>query len=889
MPAADPHPFPEGMLTWTARDPDRGLLRAHGFAVLGWQALLEQFVAPARAVGAARRTSLEPPAAPLLSRFAAHRAVAVLGVCLIDLAALRILHDYVLRPAWQAGCRLLVHADWTLDELRAKSMVEEPYGHAFTLERAVHLTAIMAAARGPRPPHAPPTPSRTLDPEQTAAVAASDGVVQIIAPAGSCKTTVLVERVRELLARGTPAPEVLCTTFNKAAAAELKDRLARAGVTGVQARTFHSTGRMILTDERLLPGETRGLSLAQWRRLSALTSKATGTWIEPADAREAVSDIKLAHLMTAQEWERHVDQSDADDETRATAALYGLYEQQLRSDGAHDFDDQIMLAVRALRSDAQLRRRWQRRFTRVLVDEYQDIEPAQELLVQLLAAPEDSLFCVGDEDQTLYGWRRASVMRIVGLDQSYPALQRVALATNYRCPPAVVAASAQLISHNALRFPKTIAAAPGKPPDPHAVSLEAFSSPEQAAARAAGLLASSSRGQIVTLARTSRQLRTVALACVGPQIRISAPPAVFEARGAQAAVEAHLRLAADRASADAQDVLTVMRAPGRGLALDAERTVAARLRAGADWRQALAGQGRDPARLQDAAGILDLLASVTDAVRFVRALRTSFGLDRHFEEYERTFGGAEQTETEALADAERQAAGMTVAAYAEQIVARRDALLALRDDEHGVELATVHGAKGREWPTVVVFGFDEQQMPHAKSLEVTPARAAAGEGEQAERRVAYVALTRARRRLLILHTSDKLSPFGWQAGLAPPPPPRSSPSAATAGRRRALGDATLSKPARLDPSDAAREAIRAAPSRAEGLRTAARIVSDPSGALADVEIIDVLVEAPAMSLARAREILRPSGVKATVRVGRLSPLRRREVAAAVERWLAANP
>jgi len=780
-----------------------------------------------------------------------------------------------------------VHADRTLGDLRAESVVEDPYGHAFTL--ALRLTEIMAAARGPLPPRAPPTPSRPLDPEQTAAVAAGDGVVQIIAPAGSGKTTVLVERVRELLARGAPAPAILCATFNRAAAAEMKERLARAGVTGVQARTFHSIGRMILKDERLLPGETRGLSLAQWRRLSALTSRSTGTWIEPADAREAISDIKLAHLMTAQEWEGHVRQSDGDAETRAAAALYTLYEQQMRSDGVHDFDDQIMLAVRALRCDGQLRRRWQQRFTRVLVDEYQDIEPAQELLVQILAAPEDSLFCVGDEDQTLYGWRRASVTRIVGLDQIYPGLQRVALATNYRCPPAVVAASAQLISHNTLRFPKTIVAAPGKPQDSRTVSLEAFASPEEAAERAAGMLASSSRGQIVTLARTSRQLRTVALACVGPQIRISAPPQVFEARGAQAAIEAHLRLAADRASADAEDVLTVMRNPSRGLLLDAERTVAARLRSGADWGQALEGQGRDAGRLQEAAAILDLLGDVTDAVRFVRSLRTTFGLDHHFEEYERTFGGAEQTETEALADAESQAAGMTVAAYAEQMAHRRDALLALRDDEHGVELATVHGAKGREWPTVIVFGFDEKQMPHARSLEVTPTQTAAGEGEQAERRVAYVALTRAQRHLLILHTTNKISPFGWQAGLAPPPPhpPRPAPpppAAAAAERRSAFASAP-----KLNPADAARAAIRAAPSRAEGLRTAARAVCDASDPLSDGELIDVLVEAPAMSLARAREILQPSGVKATARVGRLSDRRRREVAAAVEAWLAVNP
>ena len=138
------------------------------------------------------------------------------------------------------------------------------------------------------------------------------------------------------------------------------------------------------------------------------------------------------------------------------AAIYESYERQLAEDRVHDFDDLILIAVRALREDADLRRRWQSRFEQVLVDEYQDIEPAQELLVRILAAPDDGLFCVGDEDQTLYGWRRASVRRIIELELAYPGLQRVSLAHNYRCPPDVVEASRRLIEHNEIRFPKPI-------------------------------------------------------------------------------------------------------------------------------------------------------------------------------------------------------------------------------------------------------------------------------------------------------------------------------------------------------------------------------------------------------------------------------------------------
>ncbi len=122
----------------------------------------------------------------------------------------------------------------------------------------------------------------------------------------------------------------------------------------------------------------------------------------------------------------------------------------------------IFLAVRLLRSDRVARERWQSAFEHVLVDEYQDIEPAQELLVRILAAPHDDLFVVGDEDQTLYGWRRASVHRMIDLDVAYPALSRIALQHNYRCTPEVISASAALIGHNRLRFPKPISPAPDR-------------------------------------------------------------------------------------------------------------------------------------------------------------------------------------------------------------------------------------------------------------------------------------------------------------------------------------------------------------------------------------------------------------------------------------------
>ncbi len=141
----------------------------------------------------------------------------------------------------------------------------------------------------------------------------------------------------------------------------------------------------------------------------------------------------------------------------------------------------------------------------MLVDEYQDIEPAQELLVRILAAPRDRLFCVGDADQTLYGWRRVSVRRVLDLDLAYPGLERISLPHNDRCRKAIVAASRQLIGHNRVRFPKSIEPDPGRGSDTgRPLELRAHESQGDAALDVAAAVTGAARGEIVVLARTTR-------------------------------------------------------------------------------------------------------------------------------------------------------------------------------------------------------------------------------------------------------------------------------------------------------------------------------------------------------------------------------------------------
>jgi len=767
------------------------------YARIDYQSLHAQYIRPARSTDARRRT-LEPPARPLLQWLAAQQGVAVTGVE-VSPTGLADVYGYVVEPSYRLGVPLIVVADRALEDLTEFETMEPQVGYAWSLQRLKYLCA------KEHPPRRWPAanPAGRLDDSQLAAVSAHDGVVQIIAPAGSGKTTVLIARAAELVARGVPAGRILCTTFNKDAQREMQGRLLAAGLGNVRAQTFHSVGHGILSDcNGLRSAGVRGLTSREWRRLCAIASKAgpENEWIDPPLARESVSKIKLGRLMTPQEYRRH---ASTDGAAQTIATIYDRYEQELARHQINDFDDLIFLSLRRLQHDARVREQWQRRYDHVLVDEYQDIDPAQEKLVQILAAPQDGLFTVGDEDQTLYAWRSASVERIVGLDGLYPGLQRVALDHNYRCPPEVVERSRRVIENNRSRFPKTILPADARllPDDPRPLIHQAYPDLEAAAADVARKLRLNRRDQIVVLARTSRLLRICAEACVPLGVTISAPEKVFEPSGARAALEAYCRLLGDARRARADDVATAFRHPGRGLPQGADQLVADLLTQGLTFERATADL-RDIAeharwRVAEGARILDTALTLTaDAPRCIRYLRGDGGLDGHFKEYEELTDGVERVEIELLQDAVRDSAGMSIAEYAQHLTRQSDALRAIRDDEHGIELTTVHRAKGRQWPTVIVFGCDEGQLPHKRSLE--DELAGDRDALEAERRVAYVAFTRAQQRLVVLTTTGKASRFCVEAGLvaaaepAPPPSPAQpfGPSGTRARERRSKSPIT---------------------------------------------------------------------------------------------------
>ncbi len=528
-----------------------------------------------------------------------------------------------------------------------------------------------------------------LAPDQRAAATAPPGPILCVAPAGSGKTTTLVARVAWLIASGAAPPEsIVAITFNRRAAEELAERLASAleplGLAGgpgaVRVRTFHALGLEILREagERVEPLVDR---LELLRRL--LPEAGPPVWRR---LDTAFSRLKLDLGVSAEEVA-----TDADPGPVARAFL--AYEAELAAEGGLDFDDLVARCLRLLEGDPTVLARWRARATDLLVDEAQDLDRAQLRLALLLAAPANRIFLVGDDDQSIYGWRLADVRRVLGLADALSGLRRVDLVVNYRCPATVVARAVRLVEHNEARFAKTIRAGPGAA---GRVVLAADASDEPV--RMARVLDrwAEAEGSRAILARTNRELLPAIAVALEAGVPFRPPPIdlLIGSPHVDACLEA---VAGDDATS--------------GWPLVA-RIEAVRAR----W----AAEPPDPAADPDKPGRADIAAAVL-------AWAAPFA---------------------------------TLDELREAIATRRADLVRLCTEEAPLTFATAHATKGLEFDHVAVIGMDAGRFPSGRSLADAPDPRRALEEE---RRLAYVAWTRARRSLTLVYDPASPSRFLLEA------------------------------------------------------------------------------------------------------------------------------
>jgi DNA helicase-2/ATP-dependent DNA helicase PcrA len=398
-----------------------------------------------------------------------------------------------------------------------------------------------------------------LAPDQVAAVAHSGGPARIIAPAGSGKTRVLTERFRLLVAqRGWGAKAVCAVAYNVRAKEEMAQRLADVGpVAARKVRTLHALGFDAVRRSR----DIRDV-LTEWdvrRRIEPLVPvRPRANTDVYAPYLEALGEVRLGLVRP-----EHVESRR--DDVEGFAAMFEQYRDRMRADAVMDHDEQIYSAIEVLCTDVEVRRTLQSECRHLLVDEFQDLTPAQLLMLRLLAAPAYDVFGVGDDDQVIYGYAGADPAFLIDYDRYFPGAAHLQLEVNYRCPAVIVHAATNLLGYNRVRVPKEIRAA--KPAGDPAVAADRHPAEQLPGAALAQVKAWLDDGRppaaIAVLARVRSVLLGVQLLCAEAGIPANAPIGieVLDRTGTRAAL-AYLRLAV---AFDA-DAL-----PGPDLALAARR------------------------------------------------------------------------------------------------------------------------------------------------------------------------------------------------------------------------------------------------------------------------------------------------------------------------------
>ena len=597
--------------------------------------------------------------------------------------------------------------------------------------------------------------------EQQEAILHQDGPALILAGPGSGKTAVITGRIHALIHQYHISPsKILVISYTRAASRESEERFRRqnGGEAAVTFGTIHAICYKILRVSR--PGAAYSVISEKGRR-RLLAEALTELEIDPEEV-----DVEM---LEADILNRKSDFNESP-KTEGSALppeqffdLFRLYERKRKAEGYLDFED-LLRECLDLFDNRALLTWWQDRFPYILVDEFQDVNDLQYHFIRALAGKRANLFVVGDEDQTIYGFRGARQQILLDFPSAYPAARVIRLKACYRCSPQILKAAVNLIGHNQKRFEKTLfsQAKPGPLP-----SLLAFGEKSEelgalAAAIGRQLRAGMKAENMAVLCRTRFGLGQAAAALWKERIPFSADVAQDSDYRSQTAEDlfAYLRLAAG--GRKRKDYLQIMNKPQRFLPrrlfpeeeMDRERL----------WTEA-----KDHPAWQNALLRLFLELDQLKELRpyaAIEYIRKEMGYEKYLTEYEKERGQSPARQLELLDRLQEESALYATAAEWESARFERMSENASPGQvpKDGVRLLTMHGAKGLEFDAVFLPGLNEGVLPGPKILTE--------EAMEAERRLLYVAMTRARQILwmsyITKHRGARLYPsrFLKETGLA---------------------------------------------------------------------------------------------------------------------------
>ncbi|HYI93399.1 MAG TPA: UvrD-helicase domain-containing protein [Bryobacteraceae bacterium] len=604
-----------------------------------------------------------------------------------------------------------------------------------------------------------------LNPQQRDAAAHVEGPLLILAGAGSGKTRVITHRIAHLVHEyGVPAQTLLAVTFTNKAAEEMRKRvealLAKAGASGSPSvATFHSfCVRMLRRDgDRLTairPGFTRQFTIYDDDdQISIIKGiyRAIGLDEKFMQYRAALS--RISHAKNVQQTPQDFYKDTTDPKMARLAVVYQRYQEALLRSNAVDFDDILLESVRLLRHDAELRHIYNSRIQFLTVDEYQDTNRSQYELIRLLTDSHKNLVVVGDEDQSIYGWRGADIRNILDFERDYPNAKVIRLEQNYRSTQKILEAAGAVVANNKARKGKTLwtDAGLGEPiqmyeaPDSENEALFIADTIEK-------VLRDDSKTRVAVLYRTNSQSRQIeeALRRYGRKYIVVGGFSFYQ-RAEVKDILSYLKVAGS--PDDSISLLRIINTPARGIG---KTTVEQIEQFAHDHQLSVWGAIRKlleertfPTRAEAALSVFRTMIDELHSEAQERPIDQTVRLVLDRTGYQHMLESDPNPEAEGrlgnlmeLLNASADAAerGETLADFLDHAALVSDADSV--DSGAQVSLLTLHNAKGLEFPVVFLAGMEEGLFPHSRSLDSEAQM-------EEERRLCYVGMTRAEKRLFL--------------------------------------------------------------------------------------------------------------------------------------------
>jgi DNA helicase II / ATP-dependent DNA helicase PcrA len=646
-----------------------------------------------------------------------------------------------------------------------------------------------AAEADPQRPPAPTEPGADrverllagLNGPQREATEHGGGPLLVLAGAGSGKTRVLTHRIAYLLATGEARPgEILAITFTNKAAAEMRERVGQLigrSVRAMWVTTFHSAcARMLRVDAERL-GYSKGFTIYDEADSVRMIKRCMADLgidpkrFPPRAIRNKISGAKnqlIEPVVYAESAYREFEE--------AAAEVYPLYEKQMLKANAMDFDDLLVRTVNAMELFEEVRERWRRTFRHVLVDEYQDTNRTQYRLLQLLAGGHRNLMVVGDEDQSIYGFRHADIRNILDFEQDFPEAEVVKLEQNYRSTQTILSAANAVVENNRQRRtnPKALWT---EEKGGELVQLSELADEHEEARWVAAEIErlgeehGVERSDVAVFYRTNAMSRVLedTLNRFDVPYQVIGGTKFYERAEIKDAV-AYLSLLVN--PADLVSFQRVVNSPRRGIG----NTTQGRLASHANttglpiWEaierveevpglsgKAIKNVGRFyeimatlRERADEGGPVATLLETVLNESGYLEALAAERTVEAEgrAENLEALIAGAAEFDIEREREGESEVAPLEEYLQQISLYSEQDSL---KEEQELVTLMTLHNAKGLEYDTVFIIGCEDGAFPHMRALEEG--------GEEEERRLCYVGITRARRRLYMTWARER-SLFG---------------------------------------------------------------------------------------------------------------------------------